>query len=56
MTIRYHHYSIGQHDRCSSLYKIGIMGAYVGKPEIVEIGLNAGAEINTSEMGFYNGS
>ena len=38
------------------LYKIGIMGAYVGKPEIAEIGLNAGAEINTSVMGFYTPS
>ena len=30
-----------------------LMGAYVGKREIVEIGLNAGAEINTSTMAFY---
>ena len=30
-----------------------LMGAYIGKHEIVEIGLNAGAEINISEMGFY---
>ena len=31
-----------------------LMGAYIGKHEIVEIGLNAGAEINISEVGFYS--